>query len=547
MTEWSIGDVLDEVASAVPDREMTVCGGRRSTFAESAVRTRRLASFLVDQGLGVNTPQSEHERWECGQDRVALIMRNDLFPDAMIACLKARVVPVNVNYNYTAREIAELLDYVRPRAVMYHRSFGPEFAAALTAEGIELLIEVDDGSDVPSIEGSVSFDDAVAQGDPDRALPSSPDDMIMQCTGGTTGRPKGVLWRQSDLYVSSLAGNDYESATDLHNIALTGGQVWFAMSPLVHAAGIWTAFSGLLTGQTVVLFDDRERFDARSVLETAEREKVSLMTMVGDAYAAPIVAELRRTTYDLSSMYAIGTGGAATNPIHKTALLECLPNVTVIDGYGSSETGGLGFYTSQKGALGETFGLRPGGTVVSADRSRILEPGDDEIGWTARIGRVPLGYFRDQAASEATFPVVGGERMSIPGDRATLDADGTVRLLGRDSLVVNTGGEKVFVEEVEAVIRRQPGITDALVLGRASDRWGQEVVALVALDPGSEETEESLRSLCKSELAGFKAPKAVIFVEQVGRLGNGKPDYRWAKAAIESYAADAAVPATSSH
>ena len=544
MREWSIGEVLDEVASAIPDRVMTICGPRRSTFAESAVRTRRLANFLVDQGLGVHTPQSEHQRWECGQDRVALIMRNDLYPDAMIACLKARVVPVNVNYNYTAREIAELLAYVRPKAVIYHRCFGPEFAAALTAEGVEVLIEVEDGSDAPHVEGAVSFDDAVAQGDPERVVPSSPDDIVMQCTGGTTGRPKGVMWRQSDLYVSSLAGNDYESATDLHNIARTGGQVWFAVSPLVHAAGIWTAFSGLLTGQTVVLFDDRDHFDPRAVLETAQREKVSLMTMVGDAYVSPIAAELGRTSYDLSSMYAIASGGAATNPIHKTALLEALPHVMVIDGYGSSETGGLGFYTSQKGALGETFGLRPGGTVVSADRTRVLEPGDDEIGWTARAGRVPLGYFQDRAATESTFPVLGGVRMSIPGDRATLDPDGTVRLLGRDSLVVNTGGEKVFVEEVEAVLRRLAGISDALVLGRASARWGQEVVALVALDPGSELSALSLRALCRSELAGFKVPKAVIFVEQVQRLGNGKPDYRWAKAVLES-SGETAVPVTS--
>ncbi len=365
-------------------------------------------------------------------------------------------------------------------------------------------------------------------GDPDSVVETSPDDLVMLCTGGTTGRPKGVLWRQSDMYVSSMGGADHSSSSALHDLARATGQVWFAVSPLSHAAGIWTTFAGLLAGQTVVLYDDRYKFDPRTALRTAERENVALMTIVGDAYAGPLVRELRAGDYDLSALSAIGTGGAATNPVHRHALLELLPHVSVIEGYGSSETGGMGFGRSLRGAEVSTFVTSAGGIAVSADRTRILQPGDAEVGWAARTGRVPLGYFDDPAATERTFPEIDGMRMAIPGDRAAVADDGTLRLLGRDSLVVNTGGEKVFVEEVEEVLRTHPGITDALVVGRPSSRWGQEVVALVSSDTPGAVSAADLQRICRARLAGFKTPKEIIFVPEIRRLGNGKPDYRWA-------------------
>ncbi|MBV9321775.1 MAG: AMP-binding protein, partial [Mycobacterium sp.] len=358
----------------------------------------------------------------------------------------------------------------------------------------------------------------------------SPDDLIIICTGGTTGRPKGVLWRQSDMYVTSMVGADHASADEIHARVRRGGQPWFAVSPLMHAAGMWTAFSAFLSGLPVVLYDDRNKLDVRSVWATAEREKVGMITMVGDAYAGPLIAELRSHRYDLSSLYAIGTGGAATNPKHKHALMECLPKVTVIEGYGSSETGNMAFGHSRNGTASETFEPRAGVAVVSADRSRFLQPGEPEIGWAARTGRIPLGYFNDAEATRNTFPEVEGQRVVIPGDRASVEKDGTIRLLGRDSLVVNTGGEKVFVEEVEEVLRAHPGVADALVVGRPSDRWGEEIVAFVAVPPGSEHVAaQELYAACTAQLAHFKAPKAFIFVEQIRRLGNGKPNYRWAK------------------
>ena len=530
MGEWTIGDVVDAIADVIPDRTMTVCGDRRTTYGDMAARTRRLANFLADKGFGAHRERDALANWECGQDRIALVMYNDQYPELVVGCLKARTIPVNVNHHYTPREVAELLDYVKPRAVIYHRALGAKFADVLPPQSAELLIAVDDGSDAQPLPGAVTLEDALAQGDPERRIESSPDDLIMYCTGGTTGRPKGVLWRQSDSYVSSMVGADHESVVEIHEkVRRNEGAPWFAVSPLMHAAGLWTVFSGALAGLPVVLYDDRKKFDPPAVWATAEREKVGLMTMVGDAYAAPLIEALHRNSYELSSLYAIGTGGAATNPKHMSALLEMLPQLTIINGYGSSETGNMGFGHNQRGSHRDTFVLREGGTVVSNDMTRFLAPGDPEIGWVVRTGRIPLGYFDDAAATGNTFPVVEGQRVVVSGDRASLEADGTLRLYGRDSLVVNTGGEKVFVEEVEAVLRAQPGVADALVVGRDSERWGQEIVALVELQPGESVEPESLQAACTEHLARFKAPKDIVFVDEVRRLGNGKADYRWAK------------------
>lgn len=535
MSEWTIGGVVDAIADVIGDRVMTICGDRVSTFAESAYRTRRLAEYLAGQGLGAHRERTELDNWECGQDRVALVMHNDLYVDAVIGCLKARTVPVNINHYYTPREAAELLAYVRPTAVIYHRSLGPKFADVLPPEQTRLLICVDDGGDATPLPGSVLFEEALAQGGSGNQPTGTPDDVLMICTGGTTGRPKGVLWRQSDIYVSSMNGDDHGAVEEIHAKVGHAGPPWFAVSPLMHAAGMWTAFAAVLSGQTTVLYDTKTKFDAHRVLETAERHRVGLMTLVGDAYAAPLIDELGRREFDLSALFAIGTGGAATNPKHQRALLEYLPQITLINGYGSSETGNMGFGRSQLGAQKDTFELRPGGLVLSEDCTRFLPPGDPEIGWVARDGRIPLGYFDDAQATRRTFPVVAGQRVVISGDRAAVEPDGTLRLYGRDSLVVNTGGEKVFVEEVEEVLRGHPHVADALVVGRPSERWGQEIVALVALQDGTT-AGESLRTHCTSQLARFKAPKDFIVVDQVRRLGNGKADYRWAKTVAAQHA-----------
>jgi fatty-acyl-CoA synthase len=531
MSEWTIGSVFDAVADVVPDRVMSICGERRSTFAESRERTRRLANYLARQGLGAHRERSALQNWECGQDRVALIMHNDLYPDAVIGCLKARTVPVNVNHYYSAREVGELLNYIRPAAVIYHRGLGTRFARELAKLGAQVLICIDDGTGTELLPGAVDFDDAVAQEHTDQPVVASPDDLMMICTGGTTGTPKGVMWRQGDMYVASLSGADHDTVDEITGRVAAVAAPWFALSPLMHAAGMWTAFSAVLVGIPIVLYDSTKSFDARIALETAQREKVSMMTMVGDAYAAPLVEELHRRSYELDSLAAIGIGGAATNPKYQQALLEYLPHITLANGYGSSETGTMGYGRSQIDDRKETFALGDEAVVVSADYTRFLRPDENEVGWVARSGRIPLGYFDDPDKTREAFRTVEGHRVVIAGDRAAYEADGTLRLYGRDSLVINTGGEKVFVEEVEEVLRAHPCIADALVVGRPSERWGQEIVALVQTRDGVTVTPEVLHAACTEHLARFKAPKEFRFVERIRRLGNGKADYRWAKSA----------------
>ncbi|AIY46723.1 AMP-binding protein [Mycolicibacterium fortuitum] len=530
MADWTVNAVFDAVAAAVPHRTMTVCGSRRSTFAESRALIRTLAGFLVGCGLGVQRPRAGLTRWECGQDRVALIMHNDAYVEAVLACLRARVVPVNVNHLYTAGEVRDLLDYIGPTGVIYHRSLAPLVHAALPA-GCDVRIAVDDGGIEALLPGTVRLDDITV--DPVEPEPAgAPDDLMMVCTGGTTGRPKGVMWRQADAYISTMTGTEHNSVESITESVAAQSNPFFAVSPLMHTAGLSTALTAVLMGRTAIVYDNRRRFDPAVVWLTAEQERAVVMSIVGDAYAGPLADELSRSRYDLAALTRIGTGGAATHPKHKRRLLRHLPHATIADTYGSSETGGMAGGASC--ADGETtpMVMHPTGAVASADRTRFLEPGDPEIGWVARIGRVPLGYFGDRAATERTFPEIGGRRAAIPGDRARLLSDGTIEFLGRDSLVINTGGEKVFVEEVEKVLTGHPAVVDAVVTRRPHERWGSAVVAVVVLAPGDSLTVQpaaAIREFCAERLAGFKVPKDIVIVEQIRRLGNGKADYRWAQ------------------
>ena len=534
--EWGLTGVFDVLAEAVPDRDLVVCGDVRRTYGEVATRSRGLAAFFVERGIGLQQERAGLERWERGQDAVALLLFNrPEYLESMYGAGRARATPANVNQRYRAAEIAELLGYLGSRAVVYQRSLGPLLASAVDVSEM-VLVEVDDGSGVSPLPGSTSFESAVATPVPDGGLPEpSPDDLYLVCTGGTTGRPKAVLWRQADAFVAAMSGGEDTTAEALAEKALGGCAAWYATAPLMHAAAQWTAFSGIHQGGTVVLHDDSKPFDADDVLDTVERERCHLMSIVGDAYASPLVEALGRSSRDLSSLNILATGGAFTGDQYKAAILEALPNVLIIDGYGASETGGMAYGTSRRPGAPAAFSRGAGATVVSEDRSRFLEPGDDELGWTARRGRVPLGYLDDRAGTEATFPLIDGERVAVPGDRARALADGTIEMLGRDSLVVNTGGEKVFVEEVEGVLREHPGVADALVVGRPSDRFGQEVVAVVSPVDGSSVSPAELREYVAERIARFKAPRAVLLCDEVKRHTNGKADYRWAKeAALEA-------------
>jgi fatty-acyl-CoA synthase len=532
--EWSLSAAQDAVAAAVPGRDMLVLGGVRRSYGEVRRRTAGLARFLTEHGLGAHRERGELERWQCGQSPVALVLHNRCeYLEAMLACYRARAVAFNVNHHYTPGELRALFETVGAEAVVYQRKLGPLLADTLGARR-PLLIEVDDGSGVAPLSGSTPYERAVDRPAEGGAEPPSPDDLYMVCTGGTTGSPKAVLWRQADIFVSGMGGTDATTAQSLAATASSGARAWYPAPPLMHAAAQWTAFAGMHLGATIALHDDSTRFDARAILDVAERERVELIAIVGDAYARPLIEELRRAPRALPALRRIATGGAFTTDECKQALLDLLPGVTIVDGYGASETGGMAYGARTRTRDAQGFAPAAGALVLSADRTRVLAPGDDEIGWTARRGRVPLGYLGDRERTEATFPIVGGERFAVPGDRATVAADGTIRMLGRDAMVVNTGGEKVFVEEVERALLRHPAVVDVLVVGRPSERFGQEVVALVQTRPGEAVSPRELRAFAARSVARFKAPRAIAFCDAVVRHPTGKPNYDWARKAAES-------------
>jgi fatty-acyl-CoA synthase len=514
---------------------MLVFGQVRRSYAEVRRRTAGLARFLAEHGLGARRERSHLARWECGQSPVALVMHNRCeYIESMLACYRARAVPFNVNHHYTPGELRALLEMVGSEAIVYERRIGSLLADALV--GLDpLLIDVEDGSGVPPLPGSTRYESAVERPDGGRAAQPSPDDLYMVCTGGTTGLPKAVLWRQADIFVAGMGGSETSTEKSLAEGAASGGHTWFPAPPLMHAAAQWTAFVGMHMGASVALHDDSTRFDARTILDVAERERVEVIAIIGDAYARPLIEELRRTPRDLPALRRIATGGAITSDESKQALLDLLPGVTIVDGYGASETGGMAYGARTRTTHTRGFSPAAGALVLSADRSRVLEPGDEEIGWTARRGRVPLGYLGDPQRTEATFPIVDGRRFAVPGDRAMLEPDGTIRMLGRDSMVVNTGGEKVFVEEVEKILLRHPAVVDVLVVGRPSKRFGQEVVAIVQPRAGEVRVSPSeLRAFAARSIARFKAPRAIAFCDAIGRHPTGKPDYEWARKAAES-------------
>jgi fatty-acyl-CoA synthase len=533
--EWSLPAAFDFVADAAPDRDALVWKGTRRTYAEVARRSRSLAAFLGSRDLGVRRERAGLERWECGQSPVALLLYNcPAYIEAMLGCFRARAVPFNVNQHYRPEEIRRLLDMVGAEAAVYHRALGPLLAATGAADRL-LLVDVDDGSGVAPLPGSARFEEAASAPFDAAALPTpSPDDLYLVCTGGTTGSPKGVLWCQADIFLAAMGGVEGEAREGFAARVAAAATTWFAAPPLMHAASQWTAFAGIHGGATIVLHDDTAPFDARTILATIVRERVNFMSIVGDAFARRLIDELRIGSWDLSSLHTIATGGAVTSADCKEALLELLPAITIIDGYGASETGGMAYGASRRAAKAAGFAPRTGGAVLSADRCRFLAPGEDEVGWTARRGRVPLGYLGDRARTEETFPILAGERVAVPGDRARLAPDGTILLLGRDSLVVNSGGEKIFVEEVEEALRRHPDVVDALVVGRPSERFGEEVVGVVQLRAEAAPDPRALREFTAQSIARFKAPRAIAFCERIQRHASGKGDYRWARSVAES-------------
>jgi fatty-acyl-CoA synthase len=537
--DLNLAEIHEAIAQAVPDRECIVFRDRRLTWADVTEKTRRLANHLRARGLGLHRERRHLAGWESGQDHLAIYLHNgNEYLEAMLGAFKARVAPFNVNYRYVAEELLYLLRDARARAVVYHAEFAPMLAKVLPElPDLGVLLQVADESEHPLLPGALDYEAALAAASPDRpdAL-WSPDDLYVLYTGGTTGMPKGVLWRQADVFVAAMGGRRHDGAElasleELVEHARKGRARALPAPPFMHGAAHWNAFTTFHAGGTTVIQSEVRRLDADDVWRTVERERVSAMLIVGDAFARPLIDQLRRASYDLSSLRLLVSGGAPLNLGMKRELHELVPKLTILDAVGSSETGRQGQIASTSGsdAVSGTFQPVPDNCVVSADRARILEPGSDEIGWLAKTGRVPLGYLGDARKTEETFPVLRGVRYSLPGDRARVRADGAIELLGRDSVTINTGGEKVFAEEVEHALKHHPDVWDAVVVGRPSERWGSEVVALVKLRDGATPDEASLLAECGRHLARYKLPKAVLFLDEIVRSPSGKADYRWAR------------------
>jgi fatty-acyl-CoA synthase len=531
---FAVGDVHDAIATTRPDQECLVFRDRRYTWAQVAERTRRLANVLHHAGLGCHAERDRLEPWQSGQDHLAVYLHNgNEYLEAMLGAFKARVAPFNVNYRYVADELRYLLNDARATGIV----FGSSFAATLAAvrddvPTLRLLLQVDDGGPRSLLPGAVWYEDALAAASPTPPpVTASPDDLYILYTGGTTGMPKGVLWRQGDALVECFGGSRTATTlADFVEAASASPRRAVLAPPFMHGAGHWMSFSTWHTGGTVFVQDHPEKLIASDIWGLVERERIDFLLIVGDAFARPLLDELDQHRYDLSSLTVLLSGGAPLSADMKRSLLRHLPALMIIDGLGSSEAGGQVSQLSVDGtATSGSFTPTESTAVLAADLSRELTPDEPELGWLAKRGRMALGYLGDPDKTARTYPVVGGVRYAVPGDRACYLPDGTVEVRGRDSVTINSGGEKIFAEEVEAALKAHPDVYDCVVTGRPSERWGNEVVAIVQLRLGRSATAADLLALAAERIARYKLPKDVVFVEQVVRSPAGKADYRWAR------------------
>ena len=539
---FNLGRLNETIAAAIPDRECITFRDRRISWRELAERTRRLANFLAGQGLGCHRERRELQSWESGQDHLGIYLYNgNEYLEAMIGSYKARVAPFNVNFRYVDEELLYLFVDADARAVIYHARFAPILKKIRERlQKLDVLIQVADESGEPLLPGAVDYEQALASSAPEMpSLPLSPDDLYILYTGGTTGKPKGVLWRQEDIFFGALGGKvpgmlTVTSPEELVERARQGSLRALAAPPFMHGAAHWMAFQCFHQGGTVVIQNDPTGLDPRDIWSTIEREKVSFLTIVGDAFGRPLLDELERGSYDLSSLHAMLSGGAILTPSLKAEFLKRIPHLMIIDGFGASETGGHGTQLSTAGGNVSTGSFSMSDTVIlSDDLSRVLSVDSRETGWLARCGSVPLGYYKDPEKTRRTFPVLEDQRFAVPGDHARYGENGQILVLGRGSICINSGGEKIYPEEVEQALKHHPAVYDAVVVGKTSERWGEQVTALVQLRPGAPVGAAELVDFCSTRLARYKLPKEILFVPEVIRSPSGKADYRWARATAE--------------
>ncbi|MGV9858909.1 acyl-CoA synthetase [Gordonia sp. NPDC003425] len=537
-----IADLIEHAVDLVPERVALESDNQVLTYAEVESQANALAHTLRQLGV------------EPG-DAVGLYSRNTIeCVIAMIAVFKARAVMVNVNYRYVLAELEHIVGDSGMKVLIYERQYGENAVNVFSnAPALEHLIMLDDDSGVPVPEGALTYDEAIARGSAERDFEErSNDDLYMLYTGGTTGAPKGVVWRQEDIWRVLGGGIDFytgDPIDDEWKLARDGAQhpqlVRYPIPPFIHGGSQWAVFQALFAGGKAIIYPD---FGGRLAWEIVERHKVNVVMITGDAMARPMADALAESLagdrpYDTSSMITVASSAALFSATIKDRLLDMLPNLIVVDAIGSSETGFAGMDFAKKGQS------HAGAPRVVADKEAVVlradgtrtQPGGGEVGVLARSGHIPLRYHNDPEKTERTFKVYDGVRYAIPGDQAVLESDGTITMLGRGSQSINTGGEKVYPEEVEAALKAHPDVFDVLVLGVPDERYGQRVAAVVATRNDRRPTVIDLNSVVREHIAGYKCPRSVWFVDEVKRSPAGKPNYRWGTQITESRPADDSV------
>jgi fatty-acyl-CoA synthase len=531
MGAWNFATIFEICADKVPDAPALMHGGRTTSWGDFDRRADGVARTLLDAGAQQ-------------QDKVAQYLYNGPeYLESMFACFKAGLVPVNTNYRYADDELVYLWDNADAVAVVFHGAFAERIEGIRSrVPGVRTWLWVDDGEG-PCPDWAVPYEDA-AKTESERVVPSwgrGDDDILMLYTGGTTGMPKGVMWRQDSLIRAVIGATNpmYRGETDYDAVAATivgPGLKSMPACPLMHGTGQYTSLLTLASAGCIVTLENRT-FDVIELLDVTDREKVNMWVIVGDVFTKPIANALDEHPgrWDVSSVIVITSSGVMWSQEVKDRLLGHIPGARLIDAFSSSEAIGLGQSVSTAGGSSGTAKFALGETArVITDDGRDVEPGSGDIGRVAVRGYTPIGYYKDPEKSAKTFLLIDGDTYSVPGDYATVEADGTLTLLGRGSVCINTGGEKVFPEEVEEILKSHPDVQDAVVVGIPDDRFGEAITAVVERMPGADISDDALIAHVKEHLAGFKAPKSVVDIDTIGRAPNGKVDYK----RMKGYAAD---------